>query len=143
MLSRFATLGKWGDTIVEVMLAIAIVSAVLGGAFISVNRSLRGTQQSQERGEAVKLVEGQLERLKEAANDPSKQIFTAASPNPFCLDDNLNRQAPCAQGTDNRYTISIQRVASGEATTFTARAVWDRLGGGQDQVVIVYRMYQQ
>lgn len=141
-MSRHAhILNQTGDTIVEVLLAIAVVSAVLGGAFVSTNNSFRGTQRSQERAEAMKLLEGQLELLKEASKSPTTTVFGPSGPNPFCLDNTLNQIAPCQQGTDNRYNLSIQRSGS---ETFTARATWDRLGGGgQDQVTLMYRLYDE
>lgn len=138
-------LGSKGDTIVEVLLAIAVVSAVLGGAYVATNRSLGGVRQSQERGEALKLVEGQLERLKEAART-SDDVFTTST-NPFCLGDGLaptNDPATCNQGPDGRYQLAIQRAPSGDGYTFTASAVWDRFGGGgQEQVEIRYRVYNE
>jgi type II secretory pathway pseudopilin PulG len=136
-------LDKRGDTIVEVLLAIAVVSAVLGGAFVATNRSLGGVRQSQERGEALKLVEGQLERLKESVRtDTNPPVFTTPT-NPFCLNDSLAVQntgnPACNQG---RYRLDISRSASGDTYTFVARATWDRLSGGQDQVNIRYRAYR-
>lgn len=145
-------LGSRGDTIVEVLLAIAVASAVLGGAYVSANRSLNGTRQAQERAEAVKFVEGQLERLKEVAKTDTTVFNTP--PNPFCITETstpsgvqLNRVVSgdpgCRQGTDGRYALQIQRDTSGGTTTFTASARWDRVGGGgQDQVILVYRMYR-
>lgn len=128
-----------GDTIVEVLLSIAIVSSVLGGAFISANRSLRGAQVSQERGEALKLVEGQLERVKAASKDDSKASAVFGATGDFCLDDALVPQPPCSQGPEGRYTLAIRRT--GDA--FTASARWDKIGGGpQEEVVIMYRAYQ-
>jgi len=134
-----------GDTIVEVLLAIVVVSSVLAGAFVSVNRSFIGGRQSQERGEAVKLVEGQLERLKQAAKDPTNNIF-GPGPTPYCLNDTLTRTASaspvCNQGADSRYRLTIEQDPT-DANTFIAMAVWTRFGGdGQDQVRMVYRVYQ-
>ena len=81
-----------GDTIVEVLLAIAIVGVVLGGAFVAANRSLNIAQQSQDRSQATKILEAQLERLKSIASDRSKDIFNPASSSVFCMDNVLNRQ---------------------------------------------------
>jgi type II secretory pathway pseudopilin PulG len=130
-----------GDTIVEVLLAIAVVSSVLGGAFVSANRSLRGTQVSQERGEALKLVEGQLERLKAAASDPDPTISGAVfgATGDFCLSDTLavTTGGACLQG--GRYQLAIRRTGE----NFTASAWWDKFGaGGQEVVNIVYRAHQ-
>lgn len=136
-----------GDTIVEVLLAIAVVSAVLGGAFVATNRSLNGVRQSQERGEALKLVEGQLERLKEAAaTDTSGVVFTTPT-DPFCLNDGLAVQSPgsavCNQGPDGRYRLEIDRSPpDDDVYTFTASARWERLGGGTNEVLIRYKTYR-
>ena len=43
-----------GDTIVEVLLAIAITSVVLAGAYVAVSGSMKASRAAQERGEAVK-----------------------------------------------------------------------------------------
>jgi type II secretory pathway pseudopilin PulG len=134
-------LNEIGDTIVEVMLAIAVVSAVLGGAFVSSNKSLQGARQSQERGEAMKLLEGQLERMKQLSGSTGSNLFTQSAP--FCVNDTpairLASDAACRQGTDGRYALSITR----NANTFTALATWDRIGGGgQDRVQLIYRIYQ-
>lgn len=144
-------LNNRGDTIVEVLLAIAVVSAVLGGAFAASRRSLLGARASQERGEAVKLVEGQLESLKSALNDPAKasQIFGLAGS--FCLDDSLNVEtninvADCRKGPDERYQLEINStVISGtNGKEFSASATWDKIGGGpQEQVEIVYKAYAE
>jgi type II secretory pathway pseudopilin PulG len=59
-----------GDTIVEVMIALAILSSVLGTSFAIASRSIRKGRQAQERTEALKITESQIELLKEAGNKP-------------------------------------------------------------------------
>ncbi|HTE57553.1 MAG TPA: hypothetical protein VK694_02325 [Verrucomicrobiae bacterium] len=143
-------LGSRGDTIVEVLLAIAVATAVLGGAYASSKNSLAGTRRSQERGEALKLLGGQLERLKEGAKDTSGiNIFTGT--NPFCIvtvatptvrqDLVASTNPACRQGVGGRYALSLNRTAP---NTFMATAVWDRVGGGgSDQIQMVYRVYDE
>ncbi len=64
-----------GDTIVEVLIAIAVVSLVLGGAFTSTRKSANATRTAQEQGEALKLAESQVEQIKIALdNDPPTMI---------------------------------------------------------------------
>ncbi len=141
-----------GDTIVEVLIAIAIVSLVLSGAYASANRSLYGNRQAQERSEATKHVATQLERIK-------VKSMAELSPNTlFCLTTTLNvevfSQAPlpsidnddystypaaCKEGSGVVYYLSIEL----SGTTYTGRARWDRAGGnGREQLEIVYRTYQ-
>lgn len=145
-----------GDTIVEVLLAIAVVSGVLGGAYVSATKSLNNNRQAQERGEATKFVESQIERLKVAASDPTKGI---SSNDVFCIDTGINRidfdssmtdmpslladtptiyPAACNGNSGVQYGLSI--VRSGQ--TFTVRARWDGANGNnRDEVAIVYRLY--
>lgn len=133
-----------GDTIVEVLIAIAIVSMILGGAFASSQRSFNVNQRTQERGEATKYVEQQLERLKAASNSPTASttgIFRTSVPAVFCLDTAASIvTAGCTTGPGNRYTLEIRRGVDNK--TFTVSTVWDQSGGrGQDRVVMVYRVY--
>jgi type II secretory pathway pseudopilin PulG len=90
-----------GDTIVEVLMCIAIVGAVIAGAYALASRSLAEGVSASEHSQAIKLAEGQLEALKSRQRDTSSrndlwaQYF--APPNPvntatlnsisnFCLD---------------------------------------------------------
>jgi len=144
-ISNITKLSQTGDTIVEVLLAIAVVSMVLSGAFVSVNRSLKAGRQSQERGEAMKFAQSQLEQLKQAAKDPSKNIFGTGGPTPYCLNNTLDRVATtdpaCNQGPDGRYELSITRDAT--TGTFTSRVVWNAFqSASQENVSLSYRVYQ-
>lgn len=137
LIKPFTKLDKRGDTIVEVLIAIAVVSAVLGGAFASAQRSLNGTQMSRERGEALKYVQQQLERLGPALAASSPSGSTA----PFCVQDNLSLTGTCNEGPDGRYEIFIT-PNTGTPGQYTASARWDRSGGGEEQQLdIVYRVH--
>lgn len=135
-----------GDTIVEVLISIAIVSVVLTGAFVAARRSLATTQRSQERGEATKLVEEQLERLKSAAlkTGANEGIFAPVLSQPFCLNASASvvTGGGCVVGPEARYTARVTRGTGSDANTFTVGVVWEKLGGGQqEQISAVYRAY--
>lgn len=53
-----------GDTIVEVLLAMAVIGMVLGVAYGIANRSVAIGRSAQERSEALKFAESQLELIK-------------------------------------------------------------------------------
>lgn len=55
-----------GDTIVEVLVAMAVVGVILAGAFVTINRNIRNVRGAQERGEALQSLQGQLEGLRSA-----------------------------------------------------------------------------
>jgi type II secretory pathway pseudopilin PulG len=77
-----------GDTIVEVMICIAIIGAVMGGAFSIVNRSTQRIREAQERSEAVARASDQAERLK-ALYAADKQLICTdtGSPVPLAMGD--------------------------------------------------------
>jgi len=58
MLKRLA---QTGDTIVEVLIAIVIVSSVLVAAYASATRNTLTNQETQERSQALQLATTQLE----------------------------------------------------------------------------------
>jgi prepilin-type N-terminal cleavage/methylation domain-containing protein len=68
-----------GDTIIEVMLALAVIGMILAAAFGIANRSILIGQDAQERSEALKLAESQVEvlkvRMKEATFSDVPSIF--------------------------------------------------------------------
>lgn len=156
------SLSTKGDTIVEVIMALAVISAVISGAYVTANRSLNNTRQAQERGEALKYVEGQLERIKVfALTDASQTIFTTSQT--FCFrDDNtirlntivsplplLNNISDVLSGSNydtlciknSRYYLAIERLGADPNFTFTANARWERVGGrGHDGLSIKYKV---
>ena len=83
-----------GDTLVEVMIALAIIGSVIAISYSTASRSLRVGRQAQERVEALKLAEGQVESLKLIGNngDPLRtQLYssvysrTSGAPRSFCI----------------------------------------------------------
>ncbi len=154
-----------GDTIVEVLIALTIISLVLGGAYVSASRSLNNGRQAQERGEALKLVQSQIERLKFIASGSDNTIFT--TPNYFCISptnaivDAFNPTRAMAttvavavedfsqytspdckgQGLGQLFNLSVRRDPL-NVNQFTASARWERAGSaGREELTIVYRVY--
>lgn len=70
-----------GDTIVEVLISIAILGTVLAGAYVTSNRSLLAERTAQEHTEALTLAESQVESLigVGAPKAPATSIFTAGN----------------------------------------------------------------
>src|SRR5688572_29041209 len=98
-------LNQRGDTVAEVLVVIGILSLILSGAFVLTNRSLQSARSAQERLSAIKLVESQLEQIKNVAgtvNSPT--IFGTSVPNPFCINASgavvTASDAACTMGTD-------------------------------------------
>lgn len=53
-----------GDTIIEVLIALAVLGVIISAGYSIATRSLNGVQVANERSEATKLAEGQLEAFK-------------------------------------------------------------------------------
>lgn len=143
-------LSQAGDTIVEVLICMAVISLVLGGAFVTTRKSQLGVRNSQEHAEALKLAESQIEQLRPDANE-AEQLST---PNPFCMYQGTPHVASnaqyCQQDTngntgnqDSRYSLSIGRVSSISGSyIFTIKVTWlEVVNNSTAQEVMVYRLY--
>lgn len=145
-----------GDTIVEVLLAIAVTSAVLAGAYVAVNRSLNATRAAQERGEAVKVAQAQIERLKYLNSSGSPANIYQDGP--YCITSALVVRAvadvandsddPNGCRTSGRYVASVTRNASSKV--YQVRVLWENATGsntvanypGFDEIKMYYRVYE-
>jgi prepilin-type N-terminal cleavage/methylation domain-containing protein len=141
-----------GDTIVEVLIVIAVVSLILGGAYVTTNRSLQATRSAQERSIALKLAETQLERLKGLVETSPTLIFGATAPTTFCISNTsavinaATTPASCAfdsagavAATEPRFNIAIERVGN----QFNLTETWFSVNGRTtDKLQMKYRVYQ-
>jgi prepilin-type N-terminal cleavage/methylation domain-containing protein len=127
-----------GDTLIEVLISIAIISTVLGAAYATVSRSFRTGTQSTERGEALRLVENQLELLKagvkKAKGLPTNPVISATGD--FCLNSSgAISGSRCTQGL---YSYWLSKNPKG---AYIASAEWDSYGygvGGKDRIELTY-----
>lgn len=134
-----------GDTVVEVLIAIAVVALVLAGAFAATRKGQITSQRTEERNQATKYLEQQTERLKLQSSNPV--LFGPALSNAAnCIDDSFSLQtgAPCTY--DSRYEVYFVRVA-GTANTFQISVEWDPLAGNEgnarETATAFYKAYQQ
>jgi prepilin-type N-terminal cleavage/methylation domain-containing protein len=149
--------GERGDTLVEVLVAIVIVASVIGGAYVVSNKSLQSTRSAQERQNALKISEAQIEQLKSLIAIDATKIFGVGVPTKFCLSSDATgvhvwdygvaaQKVKCTVGTDGNpttvqpaYTVTIQRTAN----DFTLTETWaDVSGDFNDSMQLNYRAYQ-
>lgn len=57
-------INQTGDTIIEVLLSMAIVGMVIGLSFAAANKSIKTGRAAQEQTEALALAQAQIERIK-------------------------------------------------------------------------------
>lgn len=137
-----------GDTIIEVLIVIAVISLVLAGAYVTTNRSLLATRAAQERGNALKLAESQIEEIKGlAATNPTALFGTTA---PFCITGtpptpvtvsgtNCTFSLPGnPTGSGPQFAISITRTSN----YFVLSETWTDVSGRvTDSLRLRYRVY--
>ncbi len=139
-----------GDTLVEVLVAIAVVSLIMGGAYVTTNRSLLATRAAQERGNALKIAESQIEQLKGFVTTNPDAIFGGTAPSPFCISSAgavvAATNAACTVGTNGQATTSEPRFrlsVTRNANTFTLLETWTNVNGAStDQLQMKYRVYE-
>lgn len=151
-ITRLKLLREKGDTLIEVMIAMSVISLVLGGAYVMTNTSLQASRDAQERVNATKLAQSQLELLKSIASSKPTQLFsgTFATGSGFCIDQSGNpivdTNSACkvnANGTPSTtpptYSLSIKQSP---ANNFTLTTTWTNSGGQRQEVIhLKYRVY--
>lgn len=151
-----------GDTIVEVLIAMAVVGSVLGITYVTMNRNLLTTRDAQERTEASKAAQGQIEAFK-ALSDTGTAFPGTTS---FCINgtttvdlggtaptsnldndnfDTVNYPVTPVSGTGQNgcvssfYHLAIKRDAT-DTKLWRFYVRWDQVDGkGRNQVIMVYR----
>ncbi len=160
-------LAQRGDTLVEVMIAMAVITSVLGAAFVSANRSLQASRAAQERGEATRVAESEAEQIKVLAKDAANGMFDSSQiyciafsgPNanmkqtfggydPFAVAVTLqtdNFSAYPSGCKQSFYNAAIKYTPPSPAgslnDTFTIQVRWNRVGQQNDEVKMVYRLH--
>lgn len=123
-----------GDTIVEVLIAVAIVSLIIVSAYVITNLNTRSLAANSERIQAQHLVEGQIEALR--ANNgltAGNSCFKNNAPANVCNDFT---QA----GSGATYTINISGPSAG---VYTIKTTWTSLIGrtnNDSNVTMYYRL---
>ncbi len=120
-----------GDTIVEVLICLAIMGMVVASSYAIANRSQVGIRNSQERAEATKLAEMQVERVRQGVIE--KRVDSGIGGK--CIGIDLNPTSSCVDGL---YTMSVVH----ESGAFIVDVTWDTLQTGeQSRVSMQYRTF--
>lgn len=135
-----------GDTIIEVLIVLAVLGLAIGITYATANRSILNARQAQESSKATVLLQSQIEALRNLAplgtTVPAKNIFQLDG-QAYCIDSSTNVVAstgnpnPCL--LDGRYTVSILHTSN----SFVLTAKWDDvMGQGINTATMTYRIYQ-
>lgn len=151
-------LSQRGDTIVEVLMAIIILSTILAGAYGVASRSTKENIQTQEHAQAMQVAQAQLEVLKSnpqpaindrfcfGANNTVVQGFSGSWIDDLQTDNFANYPAGCVQslqgGTCNNGDICYNVALRRDADDYQVTVRWNGINGGHDQVGLAYRLPQ-
>ena len=155
-----------GDTIVEVLIAIAIAAFAVGVSYSTAQRSLQQAIAAREHNQAVNILESQVADLNyRFQQDTHFNSDFASQPN-FCLGDNAQKSTDTgwiypgvpANSTPETppYNAGCQTTNGGanyfaniiphgvpnnfNSTTYTITVRWYRLGGGINQATLYYKL---
>lgn len=123
-----------GETIVEVLIAIAVIASILGTSYAIVNRNSSSYQQANERTQAVKLAEQQLELVRNLTSTERKAVKVSDT---FCIKvTTIEYDESNCMYESNRYKV----VATRTLDTFSVTTSWDGIRGNSENVSIGYRI---
>ena len=150
-------LNQAGETIVEVMMSIAMLSIAIVGSIVVARQSLLIGQAANERTQAVKIAETQVERLKAASLSSTVGTGVFGFTGSFCIREDLtlvtaptSNQADCSNTyfPSSSLSVTIDYDATGPTGSpfdddlFVISVSWDNVRGeGRDSIVIDYRLH--
>lgn len=122
-----------GDTIVEVLISVCVISLVLAGCYAVANRSLQTGTESAQRSEALALAQQQIEYIKASPSAYANQSSA------YCIVDGSIKttSSDCQLGSNKQYTVKT----TDSGLLFTIKASWPANNNeGQDQLTLYYRL---
>ena len=125
-----------GDTIVEVLIATAIISLILTAAYATASRNANSAQETREHTQAVKIAERQVELLRNSAvqSVPSMPDNNECYPPGENAPSSIDCNNITATGSGARYKVAITHIGG----TYTVSVAWDVLGGKTSSVNMRY-----
>jgi prepilin-type N-terminal cleavage/methylation domain-containing protein len=144
-----------GDTIIEVMVVLAVLGLALSISYATADQSLLNARQAQENSTGAELAQSQIESLRTLADDPitsSNYIYLDSNDmfcisnfgivpqpelSPYTLSSFYDYEDECNTGI---YHISVYQ--KDRYQTFEVTVEWyDVSGHGTDTVTIDYRVH--
>jgi len=131
-----------GDTLIEVMVALSVVGISLAAGIGLANEAARTGRSAQERTEALKVAESQVERAK-AFLATNNTVTTGVTP--FCMNGAgapVDTSDPACDtvdgfGGDGLYTLSAQEIPAGSGS-YQFDVTWDHVNSTDNGALRIY-----
>lgn len=164
--------GQTGDTLVEVLMAVIILGAVIGGAYATANRAVLAERNTQEHTDALTIAQAQVEALY-AGNtlQPGDNCFNTSNgykamqgvttgphgvgePSHYCYADSSGSYANTFNGTTcpagNAFCYQVTDLPLSSTTlpnhtvteTYEVEVNWPSLNGGRQSTSSVQLYYR-
>ena len=135
-----------GDTIVEVILATALIASAIGLAYSMSNHNLSSGISAGQRSQALSLAQAQIERIKNAYLTNSPALDSYKIDKPFCIlgdgseEDVSKTGTKCANFGSSPYSITVNYNKT--TLVFTTDVSWfsNSNNTGQDQLTLYYKL---
>lgn len=143
--------GYRGDTIVEVIMVLAVLGLAISISYATANRSLLDARQAQEASQGARIVQSQLEALRGLSAPGNPQNVYQAGP--YCISSSntvvawINPTTPdpscITHDVNSDYTTNIKGPSGPPGGNFTIQVSWDDVEGqGTDTDTLAYNLYQ-
>jgi prepilin-type N-terminal cleavage/methylation domain-containing protein len=139
-LTQSSTRDQRGDTIIEVLIAVAIISLVLATSYAIVNRNIGTNQDTQEHNQGQQIVQRQIELLR-AGTQSGVLAFTDGGC--FSSGKFINNPTSCTLKADGItggctdqpcYRVKINL----DSGVYTVTAEWDNIRGDTSRLTMEY-----
>lgn len=130
MIKRFKRLNNSGDTIVEVMIVLAVLGLALSIAYATANRGLQQARNAQEHSQALGIINSQVELLRSTfAKQAGAAVESQGASGPFCLSPTGTVVAitPLASSGADKFEEVLANDRLGNATTYPGACIQDTL----------------
>lgn len=148
-----------GDTIVEVLIVLAVLGLAIAIAYATANRSLLNARQAQENSAGTQIAQAQLEDVVSLGcasgnphcpdpTNPSSPNYLLFQPGSHCVDTSTdpftvrtNPNSACVIGSVPYHISVTYGDTPTQPHTFVVVVTWaDALGQGNDTVTMNYRL---
>jgi Tfp pilus assembly protein PilV len=140
-----------GDTIIEVLVSMAILAVVLATAYATTSRSFRSGLNSQARDKALLIAQQQIELLKKADSGQTPTIDTYKNlGSNFCINPETGNTitlggstptctAPFGVASTDTATFDLVDSYNSSRKIFSVNVSWLAENNRQNQVVVNYK----
>ncbi len=135
-----------GDTIIEVILASALLASAIGLAYSMSNHNLSNGVNAGQRSQALSLAGAQIERIKNAYLTGSSTLDSYKIDKPFCIlgdgseEDVSRTDSKCTNFGNSPYSVAVNYDK--KTLVFKTDVSWtsNSNNSGQDQLTLYYKL---